>query len=361
MRLFQNSSVIPAYQGRLDFLNSGKLSFIDQRDTFLFDRSCASHFLKPVLDCEPSAFFTNGNDRRLQRAWARENGLSHNTNLDDILLAQIEAHRTEVFYNLDPVRYASKFVKRLPGSVKRCIAWRAAPSRLADFSAFDLMVCNFASILEDYRKAGLSTAYFAPAHDPVMDEYAVNMSRDVDVLFIGSYSRHHRNRAIMLDAIAAMQGDVKVTMHLDTSSRFTRLAETPIGLIGPLRKHRLPKAIRTISNAPVFGRDLYKAISRAKIVVNGSIDMAGRDRGNMRCWEATGCGALLLSDEGVYPNGFTPGSTMVTYSSPNDLVSELNRLLLDHEEARHIAGSGYSMIRSIYSKQQQWIDFQNLI
>ena len=43
--------------------------------------------------------------KSLQRHWAREHGMPGKPSLEAILLAQIEHHRTEVFYNLDPVRY----------------------------------------------------------------------------------------------------------------------------------------------------------------------------------------------------------------------------------------------------------------
>ena len=35
----------------------------------------------------------------------------------------------------------------------------------------------------------------------------------------------------------------------------------------------------------MFGRALYELIGSSKIVLNGAIDMAGTDRGNMRCFE----------------------------------------------------------------------------
>ena len=50
-------------------------------------------------------------------------------------------------------------------------------------------------------------------------------------------------------------------------------------------------------------------------MLNGAIDMAGPDRGNMRCFEAMGCGALLVSDVGNYPVGMEAGVTMETYAS----------------------------------------------
>ena len=134
MRLFQNSGLYPAYMTRLNGLAAGANTFAQRRQTFLADRFGASHFLKPVLDSEPEAFFTNGDDVTLQRLWAREHGLPNKASLEDILLAQIEEHRTEVLYNIDPTRYSSTFMNRLPGSVRRKIAWRAAPSPGADFT-----------------------------------------------------------------------------------------------------------------------------------------------------------------------------------------------------------------------------------
>ena len=93
-----------------------------------------------------------------------------------------------------------------------------------------------------------------------------------------------------------------------------------MGRLLPLAEHRRPRAIKTISREPIFGRDYYEALSTAKIVLNGASDMSGPDRGNMRCFEALGGGALLLTDDGNYPNGMTDGQTMAAYTSPAVLV-----------------------------------------
>ncbi len=44
--------------------------------------------------------------------------MSTRASLGEILLAQVESHRTEVFYNLDPMRYGSNFIHNLPGCVR---------------------------------------------------------------------------------------------------------------------------------------------------------------------------------------------------------------------------------------------------
>ncbi len=360
MRLFQNSAVYPAYLPRLRTLDSNCRTFAAALRAFLEDRFGACHILEPVLAGDPTSFFTNGHDEKLQQFWARERGMPNSASLRDILYAQIEEHRTEVFYNLDPMRYQSDFIRGLPGCVRRCIAWRAAPSPGADFSAYDCVVCNFPGILQNYAAQGWNVGYFAPAVDPIMEEYAANENRRTDILFVGSYSRHHRQRAAILESVAAQCAEFRVAFHLDCS-RLTRTAESPLGRLLPLRAHRRPGSIRRLALRPVYGRELYAAFGNAKIVLNGAIDMAGDERGNMRCFEATGCGAALVTDAGKYPPGFVDDSTMCTYTSADDVVRVLRVLLEDQGRLQRIRTCGFAEMSSRYSKAAQWRDFMNLI
>ena len=360
VRLFQNSAFYPGYLPRLRQLTSACKGYAAHVNAFLDDRFGAPHFLQPVLAREASAFFTNGDDEMVQRLWAAENGLASNATLEAILLAQIEGHRTEVFYNMDPLRYGSDFVRKLPGCVKKSLAWRAAPSPGARFEAYDLVICNFPSILDSYQRAGWRAAYFTPAHDPEMDMYAANTERPIDVIFVGGYSRHHRQRAEILEAVAALRTQFKVVFHLDRS-RLTKLAESPLGRLLPIGQHRRQPQMRAVSAEPLFGRALYGALSKAKIVLNGAVDMAGADRGNMRCFEAMGCGSLMLSDQGLYPDGMVDGKTLVSYRDTTAAVAHIGALLAAPAQAVGIALAGAAMVRERYSKQEQWDKFCALL
>ncbi len=360
MRLFQNGGLYPKYIERLDRLTKMVSTFSARRNIFLNDGYGAVHFLKPVLDGDQSAFFTNGDDTKLQRAWASEKGMPSKASLEDILLAQIEEHQTEVFYNLDPMSYGNTILKRIPGCVKNTLTWRAAPSSGGNFLSYDIMLNNFPSILENYRQSGMQTAYFFPGHDPKMDSYSLNEDRPIDVLFVGGYSRHHRKRADILNAVAKLRNEFQVKFHLDRS-RLTQLAETPAGWIGPLTRYRRPKDIRAVSAEPVFGTDLYQAISKAKIVVNAAVDMAGNDRGNIRCWEAMGCGALLITDQGNYPEGMKADKNIVTYQDGEDAVRKIRTYLSNVENTKRLANSGNALIKNKYSKESQWNRFLEIV
>ncbi|MFC5758752.1 glycosyltransferase family protein [Rhizobium sp. GCM10022189] len=360
MRIFQNSGVYASYLPRLDRLAKNDMQFQKRLKTFLNDSYGACHILKPPAESTEDVFFTNGDDERLQKFWAAENGLPNSTTMEEILLAQIEHHRTEIFYNMDPMRYGSEFLKKLPGCVRKSIMWRAAPSGNVDFGAYDLIICNFPLILEGYRKRGWHAEYFAPAHDPAMDQYAANTNRPIDVLFVGGYTRHHRKRAEVLEAVSELCNEFRIVFHLDRS-RLTRLAESPIGWLPPISKHKRPRSIRAVSQPAVFGRDLYKAISHSKIVLNGAVDMAGPDRGNMRCWETLGCGAAMVSDAGNYPHGMIDGESMVTYDNTEAAVSVLRELLADRDRLLSVAARGHTLVKTMYNKEAQWQHFNRLI
>ena len=355
MRVLQNNGLSRGF--RVHRRHTPYQSFAAGRAQFLETRFTACHILLPVLTNSPDAFYTNGDDERLQMLWAKENGL-RTKNLEQILLAQIEQHRTEVFYNLDPIRYGSEFVAKLPGCVKKSIGWRAAPSGSADLTKYDLIVCNFPSILDSWRQKGCRVAYFFPAHDPVMDAYAEARSDELDLIFIGGFSRHHVKRSQALRAAALTPG-VRARFHLE-DSRLTRLANFLPPVPG-LHSYRHPDEIREIRAGPLYGLDAYAAIAKSRIVFNGAVDMAGEDRGNMRCFEATGGGAVLLTDAGRYPEGFVDGETMLEYSSPEQIPELINRLMRDETLARSIAQAGCAMVRERYSKQLQWTKFQDLI
>jgi Glycosyl transferases group 1 len=359
MRFFQNSGVYPSYLARLDQLASKASSFEERRRIFLEDRYGALHTLKPALEGDKQAFFTNGDDEVLQRAWAREHGLPEKSAPDVILLAQIEHHRTEVFYNTDPLRFPSSFIRKLPGSVRKSICWRAVPSTSTDLTAYHAVLGNFPSIREFWRKMGCRSEVFYPAYDPVMDEYG-HGERPIDVLFVGGYTRHHKARARTLEEVASLGASRHVVYCLD-ASRLTRLAESTIGSWLPLRKHRRPDAIARIAKPPVFGRQLYELIGSSKIVLNGAIDIAGVDRGNMRCFEAMGCGALLVSDAGNYPAGMEPGRTIEAYDSPERAASLVPEILRNWPEFAAEAARGKAEVTSIYSKALQWKRFADIV
>lgn len=360
MRVFQNVFAYPTYLRRLDAILSESATFTRRSNYMVGDGFNGVHLLEPVINGENGAFWTCSTDQRLQRAWGREQGLASDMDLTDVLLAQIEDARAEVFYTQAAYRFGCKFHRRLPGTVRMRVGWHSPPAPLGDVRSFDLIVNNFPRSLENYAAQGVRTAYFTPSLDPVMAEYCDNADRPIDVAFVGGYSRHHRQRAVILQAVAELGDRYRVNFALDPG-KLTRLAESPLGWFPPLARHARPESIRRVSRPAVFGRAMYELFSRAKIVLNGAVDAAAQDRGNMRCFEAMGCGALLLSDAGDYPQGMQDQQTMRVYRNVQEAVNALEELLNETGQRLRIAENGLNLMRTVYSKSVQWRRFQALV
>jgi hypothetical protein len=360
VRLFQNCRYYPSARPRYRELAKGRTTFAGHITAFLEFRQNATHILSPIQERAEWAFFTNGDDVEVQRLWAKEQGLPARVSMGDILKAQIEHHRADVFYNMDTTGWKSEFIRSLPGCVKTLIAWHAVPV-LGDvaFSDYDLVVNNFPNVAALIAKQGVRIDYFFPAYDPEMAPYAAREDRPVDLMFVGGYTRHHSQRATILETVSKLRRRYNVAFHLDRS-RLCTLAESPVGRILPLAKHRRPPDVMAVARDPVFGRDYYAALSTAKIVFNGAIDMSGPDRGNMRCFETMGLGAMLLSDEGGYPEGMTDGETLAIYKSADHAVELVEEFLNNPARRLDLARKGHEMVSKRYSKQAQWARFEQL-
>jgi hypothetical protein len=363
MKIFQSAGFGLSYLANFNKINSlNKFnSFEDRKEALLYDRYDATHILKPVYDKDPNCFFTVGDDTELQRLWARENGLGKNNTLEDILLAQIESFQTDVLYQLDPILFPSAFVRRLPGCVKKVIAWRAAPIGGADLSSYDVVLSNFETLNARWRAIGLHTAWFSPSWDPVMAEYAKKLHRPVDVFFTGSYARTtgHDERLTMLNTVAKLSDRYNIDLRL-MSRKWGRLADKPLLRWIPV-PIRLPMSLRAATNNPVYGREMYAMLARAKILLNPATSIAGDIRGNMRCWEALGCGACMLGSAGRYPDGFVSGENFVSFTDSNDLMIQIKNLLANDTLREKIAKNGAEMIAHVWSKERQWSDFKSLL
>lgn len=243
------------------------------------------HILGPVLDQDSDVAFAWGGFEPLQRAWAREKGLPWSDPVA-VTLAQIEKHRSEVIYCLDPLAFDSSFVRRLPGCVRHTHCWRAARRGGPDFSAYQIRLSNFPPINQAWEAEGLRAAYFSPSVDPTVGELPPPGGREVDVCFVGSVTRSHTERMPFLDAVATLGRRHKVHLHL-LCSLPTWALSLPIIRNLPGNRFALPAALQEHSRPPLFGQNVFGALKRAKIVVNIALDTVGRPyRGNMRCFEA---------------------------------------------------------------------------
>jgi spore maturation protein CgeB len=86
---------------------------------------------------------------------------------------------------------------------------------------------------------------------------------------------------------------------------------------------------------------MYQALRRSRITLNSHIDLAGREAGNMRLFEATGVGAFLLTDfKDNLETLFAPDREVAVWRSVDDCLAAIDRTIGDDAARTGVARAG---------------------
>ncbi len=260
------------------------------------------------------------------RPLARKVGLSPKLDqaAEMILLAQIEAFRPDLILNQDAFHVGTALIRRIKGIGKPILLGQVgiAPSRGEDWTVYDLMLSQLAATVEVFRRAGVGAEVNHLAFEPaVLEALPAKPAQDIDISFVGTLSPDHRQRIALLEAVAARH---------------------QLALFGnPPRALPASSPLHRCFRGEVWGADMYQALRRSKITLNSHIDMAGREAGNMRLFEATGVGAFLLTDfKDNLPTLFAPEREVAAWRSIEECLAAIERYLADEGARAAIAMAG---------------------
>jgi spore maturation protein CgeB len=270
------------------------------------------------------------------RPLARKVGLSPrlDTPAENILLAQIEEFRPDLLLNQDIFHVDTNLVRRIKGIGNPILVGQVGllPPRGEDWSVYDLMVSQLASVVRSFRALGVRSEVCHLAFEPaILDALPDAPAADIDVSFVGTVSADHQQRIALLEAVAERY-DLKLFGN------------------GP---HALPATspLHRCFQGEVWGADMYQVLRRSRITLNSHIDLAGREAGNMRLFEATGVGAFLLTDfKDNLGTLFAPDREVAVWRSTDDCLVAIGRAIGDDNGRAAIARAGQvkTMARHTY-------------
>jgi spore maturation protein CgeB len=88
---------------------------------------------------------------------------------------------------------------------------------------------------------------------------------------------------------------------------------------------------------------MYQVLRRSRITLNSHIDLAVREAGNMRLFEATGVGAFLLTDfKENLDTLFAPNREVAIWRSIDDCLAAIGRAIGDDAGRAAIARAGHA-------------------
>lgn len=293
----------------------------------------------------------------MQTAWARENSVSYSAlalkvphrffrlpllgrrlaalpGLAEIALAQLRTIRPDVLYCQDLSFFTPEMLASLRSHVKLVVGQIACPLPPESFlKGYDLILTSFPHFVPRLQSLGVASEYFRIGFDARVLERLGEVPKDVDASFVGGISRHHGKAVPVLEYLAK-----------NTPMQFFGYGADSLDRNSPIvaRHH-----------GEVWGLDMYRALARSRITLNRHINVAENNANNMRLYEATGVGSLLLTDrKDNLDELFEVGKEVVAYSSQEE-AAELIRYYLAHpEEATAIAKAGQA--RTLRDHTYQW-------
>ena len=282
------------------------------------------------------------NCRPMQLEWAKERSLARPVAarlrparlswgiMRRILDAQIEALDPDVVYVQD-VTYVERLRPRaLEGRYLVAQVGSQLPS-LEVLRRYDLVTTLVPPLVDRLQGLGLDAEYLSAAFDEAVlarlkaegVTAAPGGERRHPVSFVGSVHSEevHRGGVPMLERLSS---DVDLELWGPINAKLARSSPIYSG-------HR----------GQAWGMDMYRVLAQSRIAVNRHGDFAGGFAANMRLFEATGVGALLMTESASnLRDFFEPGREVVAYDDAEDLVEKIGHFLEHEDERRRIAAAG---------------------
>ncbi len=259
----------------------------------------------------------------------------------DILSRQIKQYRPDVLINQDMLQISSAFLREMKPYVRLLVGQHAATrlGQAQEYGGYDLIISSFPPTVEFFRRSGIPAELNRMGFEPRVLSGLKSRERTFDVTFIGSFHGVHNARRTFLEALCR------------------RLEPSPPLSIWAPALNRLPSRspLQTHYEGPVWGRDMYDVLNASRITLNHHGDVLPYAN-NMRLFEATGVGALLLTDwKDNLGELFVPGKEVAAYRTPEE-CAELIRYYLAHEDERQTiarAGQARTLREHTYRQRVQ--------
>ncbi len=270
------------------------------------------------------------NDKILQKKWAREHGQSrhldwadgvhlpftkigfHSHWQEDILEQQILDYQPDVLYCQNLYTPGPVFLSNIKKKTSIHIVGQVAFPVSFDkefLTPYDLILSSFPHFVTRFRKLGIKSEYFRIGFEKTVLKKLKRAARQYDVSFIGAFSKRHDNTSVFAAA-------TDVWGH---------------GIVPVSKKY----------HGEAWGIDMYNIIYNSKITLNRHIDTAEDHANNMRLFESTGVGTMLITDYKSDLNKlFVPGKEVETYRTKEELIEKVKYYLSHHKEREKIAKAG---------------------
>ena len=240
----------------------------------------------------------------------------------DVLEAQIREFKPDILYCMALETVHSDFLKRVRPYYQMAIGQHAAVLPRNDISAYDLIVSSLPNQVEFFRRMGPKSELLRLGFEPRILGKMISGPKRFDVVFAGGLGGIHEEGTRILNSLSEKFNLAVWGYGARTLSEYPSLQKCYQGTI--------------------WGIEMYQALCNSRIIFNRHSVVAGRDfANNMRLYEATGVGSLLLTDDkSNLADIFLPGKEVIVYKNSEECVQLVDHYLRHTDEREAIARAG---------------------
>jgi spore maturation protein CgeB len=304
------------------------------------------------------------NDTVLQRKWATEHGMKISATDAEIFEEQLRLFKPDIIMDTNNffMRNSAEEYKKKFG-VKAVFAWDGYTGNRFDRQSkgVDLVLTCVDDIKNAYTALGYKCAILPFAFDVRIFESLKNELVVTDnVCFSGTISDNvHEERKELL--MKMIRSDIPFDMYISNIGQNLQLWSR--AQLRALKDFRWKDywdyiTLQRHNLGGVYGRGMFKTLGSSLIQLNSHGDNIIQ-AGNMRLFEATGMGTLLLTDwKSNIAQIFTPEEEVITYKSAREAMDKARYFLGHPDEAKQIAMRGQARTIKEYSAEVRMQRFQ---
>ena len=361
------------------FPNITDKSYVEQYDHLMADAfGWADFFSKNLRKFGVNAHEIVFNAEPLQSAWAREHSLKIRGK--ELLIAQLKTLRPSIVFVEDSKIFNKAELHNLRTqipSINKLVGWHCFEynrENIEHFKTFDLLVNGNPKYSTNFFiNLGIQVYQFHLAFEDSLLPFIFenNEYPETDVIFMGSLiprKGFFSRRIELLEGLLEKGIPIKIYGNLIVNEKDTYLRTLAkqsvygasimfekLGL-GTLnsssnvlqkavkwgeKRNAYSKRLQNVVCPALYGLEMMRLLSKAKIAVNIHIDLSKKYGGNMRLFETTGVGTCLVTDIKDNLNQFfTVDREVVAYRSVEECAEKINWLLEHPSERKKIANAG---------------------
>lgn len=299
------------------------------------------------------------NNEDLQKQWARENNITYSrgsfTSIpklrhlfksnwkEKILLAQIKHFKPDVVYSHNLSILSVGTLKKIKKECRLLVGQIACPLPDSKYlEQYDLILSSFPHFVKKFHSMGIASEYFNLGFEESILSTLQKEPKQYNVAFIGSFDNKHAATIELLEYTCR---------------------KTPVDFWGPgITMLSEGSPIRKNYHGEVYGTAMYRTLARTKIAINRHIDIAENYANNMRLYEATGVGTMLITDaKDNLETLFKPGVEIETYRTKEELTEKIEYYLSHDDEREKIARAGQARTLTDHTYKKRMADLAAIL